>query len=116
MEPQEIIMTLNILFLLNIKVLIKFITLKYKFKYFSLLHINVRFLNKHFDDLQHLLSCTENKFDIIGVTEARITKKYLYQIIQISITIVMNFVRVKLLQGALFFLRLINYPINVLLA
>ena len=26
-------------------------------------------MHKNFDDLQHLLSCTRNNFDIIGVTE-----------------------------------------------
>ena len=31
-------------------------------------------LNKNFDDLQYLLSCTK-KIDIIGVPETRITKQ-----------------------------------------
>ena len=44
-------------------------------KSLSLFHINACSLNKTFDDLQHLLSCTKNNFDIVGVTEARITKQ-----------------------------------------
>ena len=41
----------------------------------SLFHINACSLNKSFDDLQYLLSCTKNNFDIIGVTETRITNQ-----------------------------------------
>ena len=33
------------------------------------------FSYKSFDDLQHLLSCTKNNFDKLGVTETRITKQ-----------------------------------------
>ena len=43
-------------------------------KALSLFHINACSLNKNFDDLQHLLKCTNKKFDIIGVTETRINK------------------------------------------
>ena len=32
-------------------------------------------LNKNFDDLQHRLSCTKRKFDIIAISETRITKQ-----------------------------------------
>ena len=46
-----------------------------KTKSLSLFHINACSLNKTSDDLQHLLSCTKNNFDIAGVTEARITKQ-----------------------------------------
>ena len=46
-----------------------------KNKSLSLFHINACSLNKNFDDLQHLLSYTRNNFDIIGVTETRITKQ-----------------------------------------
>ena len=46
-----------------------------KNKYLPLFNINACSLNKNFDDLQHLLSCTKNNFDIIGVTETRITKQ-----------------------------------------
>ena len=35
---------------------------------------NAHSLNKTFYDFQHRLSCTKNNFDIIGVTETRITK------------------------------------------
>ena len=43
-----------------------------KNKSLFLFHVNARSLNKNFDDLQHLLSCTKTKFDIIS--ETRITK------------------------------------------
>ena len=41
----------------------------------SLFHINACSLNKNFDDLQHLLSCTKTKFDIIAISKTRITKQ-----------------------------------------
>ena len=41
----------------------------------SLFHINACFLNKSFDDLQHLLSCTKKNFDLIAISETRITKQ-----------------------------------------
>ena len=44
-------------------------------KLLSLFHINACSLNKHFDDLQHLLSCTKKDFDIIAIRETRITKQ-----------------------------------------
>ena len=40
----------------------------------SLFHINACSVSKNFDDLQHLLSCTVKKFDIIAITQTRITK------------------------------------------
>ena len=40
----------------------------------SLFRINACSLSKNFDDLQHLLSCTNKNFDIIAITETRITK------------------------------------------
>ena len=52
--------------------MLKYLT---KNKSLSLFHINACSLNKNFDDLQHLLSYTRNNFDIIGVTETRITKQ-----------------------------------------
>ena len=54
-------------------------TLKFpeKNKPLSLFHINVCSLNKNFDDLQHLLKCTNKVFDIVAVNETRITKKKL---------------------------------------
>ena len=36
--------------------------------------INAFSLNKKFDDLQHLLSCTKTFFDIIAISETRMTK------------------------------------------
>ena len=43
-------------------------------KLLSLFHINACSLNKNFDDLQHFLSCTKKNFDIIAISETRITK------------------------------------------
>ena len=50
------------------------IEIPHKNKPFSLFHINACSLNKNFDDLQHLLSCTKHFFDIIAVSETRIKK------------------------------------------
>ena len=47
----------------------------HKNKSLSLFHINACSLNKNFDGLQHLLSCTETKFDIIAISKTRITKQ-----------------------------------------
>ena len=44
-------------------------------KSLSLFHINACSLNKNFDDLQHLLSCTKKNFDVIAISETRITKQ-----------------------------------------
>ena len=46
-----------------------------KNKYLSLFYINACSVHKNLDDLQYLLSCTKNNFDVIGVTETRITKQ-----------------------------------------
>ena len=43
-------------------------------KSLSLFHINACSLSKNFDDLQHILSRTNKNFDIIAITETRITK------------------------------------------
>ena len=51
------------------------IEISHKNKSLSLFHINACSLNKNFDDLQHLLSCTKTKFDIIAISETRITKQ-----------------------------------------
>ena len=51
------------------------IEIPHKNKSLSLFHINVCSPNKNFDDLQHLLSCTKAKFDIIALSETRITKQ-----------------------------------------
>ena len=50
------------------------IEMPHKNKSLSLFHINVCSLNKSFDDLQHLFSCTKTKFDIT-ISETRITKQ-----------------------------------------
>ena len=47
----------------------------HKNKSLSLFHINACSLNKIFDDLQHLLSSTKKVFDIIAVSDTRITKE-----------------------------------------
>ena len=46
-----------------------------KNKSLSLFHINACSLDKNFDDLQYLLSCIKTKFDIIAISETRITKQ-----------------------------------------
>ena len=51
------------------------IEIPYKNKSLSLFHIKACSLNKNFDDLQHLLSCTKTKFDIIAISETRITRQ-----------------------------------------
>ena len=45
-----------------------------KNKSLSLFQINACSLNKNFDNVQHLLSCTRKNFDIIAISEMRITK------------------------------------------
>ena len=50
------------------------IGIPHKNKSLSLFDINACSLNKNFDELQHLLSCIKNFFDIIGISETRITK------------------------------------------
>ena len=51
------------------------IQILHKNKSLSLFHINACSLNKKFDDLQHLLNCTNKSFDIIAISETRITKQ-----------------------------------------
>ena len=51
------------------------IEIPHKNKSLSLLHINACYLNKNFDDLRHLLNCTKTFFDIIAISETRITKQ-----------------------------------------
>ena len=46
-----------------------------KNKSLFLFNINACFLNKNFHDLQYLLQCTKNLFDIIAISETRITKQ-----------------------------------------
>ena len=47
----------------------------HKNKSLSLFHINACSLNKNFDDLLHILNCTNKSFDIIAISETRITKQ-----------------------------------------
>ena len=49
------------------------IEITHKNKSLSLFHINTCSFNKH--DFQYLLSCTKTKFDIIAISETRITKQ-----------------------------------------
>ena len=51
------------------------IEIPHKNKSLSLFHVNACSLNKNFDGLQHLLSCIKNIFDIIAISETRITKQ-----------------------------------------
>ena len=76
MLPQKMVMTLKKLLLPNIMTLMKSITLKYlsKINPYSLFHINTCSLNKNFDNLQHLLSCTQKNFGIIAISETRVKK------------------------------------------
>ena len=48
-----------------------------KDKSLALFHINVCSLNKNFNKLEHLLSRTNKKFDVIAISETRITQ-YIY--------------------------------------
>ena len=47
----------------------------HKNKSLSLFCINACSLNKNFDDLQHLLNCSKKNFDIIAISETKITKQ-----------------------------------------
>ena len=51
------------------------IEIPHKKKSLSLFNINACSLNENFDDLQHILSCTKQKFVIIAISETRITKQ-----------------------------------------
>ena len=51
------------------------IQIPHKNKSLSLFNITACSLNKNFANLQHLLSCTKTKFDIIAISETRVTKK-----------------------------------------
>ena len=44
-------------------------------KSISIFQINTCSLNENFDELQHLLSCTKELFDIIVISETRIKKQ-----------------------------------------
>ena len=43
-------------------------------KSLALFHINAYSLNKNCDDLEHLLSCTNENLDVSAIIETRITK------------------------------------------
>ena len=45
-----------------------------KSKFLSMFHINACSLSKNFDDLEYLLKTTNMNFDIIAISETRITK------------------------------------------
>ena len=51
------------------------IEIPYRNKSLSLFHINPCSFNKNFDELQDFLSRTKIKFDIIAISETRITKQ-----------------------------------------
>ena len=51
------------------------IKIPHKNKSLPLFHADACSLNKNFDEIQHLLNCTKNCFDIIPVSETRITKQ-----------------------------------------
>ena len=56
-----------------------------KEKSFSFFHINSCLQNKNFEELQNLLQSTNTQFDLIAITETRITKKtYVTQNIELS--------------------------------
>ena len=80
-----------------------------KSKSLSLFHINVCSLSKNFDGLQHLLSCTNNNFDVIAITETRITKNVS---ITNNITLIITLLRLPQLNFqmvVLFFILLITF-------
>ena len=45
-----------------------------KDKSLALFHINACSLNKYFNELEHLSICTNKNFDVIAISETRITK------------------------------------------
>ena len=82
-------------------------------KSLSLFHINACSVNKNFDDLHHLSSCTKKNFDIIAINETRITK-----ITSLSNNLNINncsfeFTPTETSAGGTFFTLLIIYHINV---
>ena len=107
-------MTLKKLLHLNVVTLMKCITLKYlkKNKPLSLFHTNACSLSKNFDDLQYLLSCTKFFFDIIAVTETRITKN-ISLLNNLNLNILLNSLQLRLVQVLPFFILLIICHINV---
>ena len=90
-------MTLKKFLSLNVMASIKSIALKYlrKINPLSIFHIKACSLNKKFNDLQHLLSSTKKVFDVIAVSETRITK-YVYLINLILRPILLNLLQLRL--------------------
>ena len=83
------------------------IEIPHKNKSLSLFHINACSLNKNFDDLQHLLSCTKTKFDIIAISETRITRQVsLLNNLNLS-NYILHLLQLRLLQAVPFFILLI---------
>ena len=70
---QKITLTLKRLFNLDIDEL-QTMKIPNKDKSLALFHINACSLNKNFNELEHLLSCTNKNFDLIALSETRITK------------------------------------------
>ena len=53
---------------------------------FSLFHTNLASINKHFDDMQNILSCLKTKFDIIGITEHKINMDHTTPLLNINLS------------------------------
>ena len=116
MLPQKMVLTLKIAFskyydmdeMHNIEI-------HHKNKSLSLFHISACSLNKNFDHLQHLLSCTQKNFDKIAISETRVTKNIsLLNNLNFN-NILLNLLQLRLLQVVLFFILLIIYHINVVM-
>ena len=73
MVLQKITLTLKRLFNLDIDEL-QTMKIPNKDKSLALFHINACSLNKNISELEHLLSCTNKNFDLIALSETRITK------------------------------------------
>ena len=87
-----------------------------KNKSLSLCNINACSLNKNFNDPQYLLSCTKNNFDIIAISEPRITEQVSYLLNDLNLNdLLMNLLQLRLLQVTPFFIFLIIYLINIVM-
>ena len=67
--PEDSTLTTKMLFILNIAIL-----MNCKQMSLALFHINACSLNKKIDDLEDIFSNTKKHFDVIAITETRITK------------------------------------------
>ena len=86
------------------------IEITHKNKSLSLFHIN-KCSNKNFYDFQHLWSSTKNKFDIIAISETRITKHvYLLNILNLN-NYSFEFTPIETVAGGTF-LYIANYLSN----